>query len=76
MKRFHTGGEGEASPLFDRHAEGLMEDRGFPHYRLVSYSEGIDSETLVARRWARGVIELVATPKSVKPSKRERLAKN
>lgn len=59
MKRFHTGGDGEAEPLFTRHAEGIAEDLGAGEYRLVSYNEGIDSETAVARRWARGVIELL-----------------
>ncbi len=61
MKRFHHGGEGEADQIFKRHAEELAELMGNGAYRLVSYTEGIDSEMTGPRRWSRGVIDLAAT---------------
>lgn len=59
MKRFHAGGEGEAAPLFTRHAEEMAEQLGAGEYRLLSYTEGIDSQVTVPQRWAKGVIELL-----------------
>lgn len=72
MKRFHAGGEGEAEPIFKRHAEDTAEDLGAGEFRLLSYNEGIDSETAVPRRWARGVIELLPV---AGPPRREHTAR-
>ena len=58
MKRFHLGGDGEAEPLFKRHAQDLAEQLASGEYRLISYSEGIDSNVTVPRRWSRGIVEL------------------
>lgn len=58
LKRFHSGAEGEAGLLFKRHAEELAQSLGTGAYRLLAYSEGIDSEITGARRWTRGVIDL------------------
>lgn len=58
MKRFTTGGEGEAYQVFLREAERIARDGGTADYRIAAYSEGIESQTLVARRVARGIIEL------------------
>ncbi|MSQ60261.1 MAG: hypothetical protein EXR36_11630 [Betaproteobacteria bacterium] len=59
MKRFHLGADGESDQVFKRHAEDFAERLGNGEYRLVSYSEGIDSNMSVPRRWGRGVIELL-----------------
>ena len=57
-KRFSTGGDGEAIDIFKRRAGDLAARSGAGGYVLVSYTEGIDSETAGARRVARGVVQL------------------
>jgi len=59
MKRFHTGGAGESQQIFRRRASQLQYEQGFAAYRVLDYSEGIDSQTLGARRVAEGTIRLV-----------------
>lgn len=59
MKRFHTGGSGESMQIFKRRAGQLQAEQGFGAYQIVDYSEGIDSQTLGARRMAEGTIRLV-----------------
>ena len=58
MKRFITGGEGEAVTVFRRTAEKLRQEGGYREYDLVAYSEGIESHVLIAQRVANGVVEL------------------
>ncbi|MBI1396675.1 MAG: hypothetical protein GC151_11900 [Betaproteobacteria bacterium] len=58
-KRFSTGGDGEAQDLFQRRAEEIAYRNGAPGFEILSYSEGIDSETAVARRVAHGVVRLL-----------------
>lgn len=58
MKRFTTGGEGEAYQVFLREAERIARDGGTTDYRIAAFSEGIESQTLAARRVARGIVEL------------------
>lgn len=62
MKRFIAGGEGEAPQVFRREAGRLAQLQGAPGYRIAEFSEGIDSQVLVARRVARGVVELQPVP--------------
>lgn len=59
MKRFHTGGAGESMQILRRRAGQLQGELGFGGYQLMEYSEGIDSQTLGARRVAEGTIRLV-----------------
>lgn len=59
MKRFHTGGSGESMQLLKRRANQLQYEQGFSGYQILEYSEGIDSQTIGARRIAEGVIRLV-----------------
>lgn len=59
MKRFHTGGSGESIQLLKRRASQLQHEQGYSTYQIVEYSEGIDSQTIGARRMAEGVIRLV-----------------
>jgi hypothetical protein len=59
MKRFHTGGSGESIQLLKRRANQLQYEQGFSGYQILEYSEGIDSQTIGARRMAEGVIRLV-----------------
>lgn len=59
MKRFHTGGAGESIQVLKRRASTLREQHGYHGYQIVEYTEGIDSQTLGARRVAAGLIRLV-----------------
>lgn len=56
MKRFHTGGAGEAIQVFKRRAQQLQREQGLGDYQILGYSEGIDSQTLSTRRVAEGTI--------------------
>ena len=58
-KRFTTGGDGEAMPAFNRRAEQLVRDNGAAKYRIVEFSEGVDSAVPIAQRVAQGVVEIV-----------------
>lgn len=59
MKRFQTGGAGEALQVLKRRAGQLKSELGYGGYLILEYSEGIDSRTLGARRVAEGAIKLV-----------------
>lgn len=59
MKRYHTGGAGESIQILKRRASQLQYEQGFGSYQILEYSEGIDSQTLGARRVAEGVVRLV-----------------
>ena len=58
MKRYYTGGAGEARAVFNRRAKALMREGGYSGYEIVEYSEGMDSSVLGAKRTAEGVIRL------------------
>lgn len=58
MKRFTSGGDGEARRVFLREAERLARSSGAADFRIAAFEEGIESETLAARRVARGIVEL------------------
>lgn len=59
MKRYHTGGAGESIQILKRRASQLQYEQGFGSYQIVEYTEGIDSQTIGARRVAEGVVRLV-----------------
>lgn len=56
-KRFTTGGDGEAGQIFNRRAAELAREQG-GDYRVVEYTEGIESAVPVAQRVARGIVEI------------------
>jgi len=58
MRRWHTGGDGEAEVLFRDQARELAQKQGYRHYVILSWVQGIESTAPVAQRWARGEIEL------------------
>ena len=58
MKRWTTGGDGEAVELLHRQAERLAQLQGYSTYRVLSWNEGIQSDMPIAQRWARGVVLL------------------
>lgn len=59
MKRYHTGGAGESMAALRRRVSQLQQELGYGGYQLLEFSEGIESETLGARRVAAGTIKLV-----------------
>jgi hypothetical protein len=58
-KRFTTGGDGEAGQIFSRRASQIAHDNGAEAYRVVEFTEGIESTVPLAQRVAQGVIEIV-----------------
>ena len=58
MKRFITGGEGEAAQVVRRAAEKLRKEGGYAEYAMLEFSEGIESHVLIAQRVAQAVVEL------------------
>ncbi len=58
MRRWHTGGDGEAEVLFREEARELADKQGYRHYVVLSWVQGIDSTAPIAQRWARGEVEL------------------
>lgn len=58
-KRFRIGGDGEAMMVLRRRARQLQIQRGYSGYRILDYSEGIESHTPVAQRFSEGIIQLV-----------------
>lgn len=59
MKRYHTGGSGESVQILKRRASQLQYENGFASYQILEYTEGIDSQTIGARRVAEGTVRLV-----------------
>ena len=59
MKRFYSGGAGEARAAFERRAKALMRERGYQAYEVIEYAEALDSSALGGKRTATGVIRLV-----------------
>lgn len=58
-KRFRTGGDGEAMLVMKRRATQLQHERGYAGYRILDYSEGIQSSTPISQRYSEGVFKLV-----------------
>ena len=58
-KRFTTGGDGEAAQIFFRRAAQLTREAGAASYRVIDYSEGVESNVPIAQRVANGVVEVV-----------------
>lgn len=58
MKRYYTGGAGEARLVFQRRAKDLAQAGGFDGYEVIEYSEGLESSILGSQRFSEGVIRL------------------
>jgi len=59
MKRYYSGGAGEARVVFHRRAKQIMREGGFDSYQVKEYSEGLESSVLGSQRVAEGVIVLL-----------------
>ena len=64
-KSFRVGGDGEAMQVLKRRALQLQRERGYSSYRIVDYSEGIESATPFTYRVSEGTIQLVRAPATV-----------
>lgn len=58
MKRYTSGGAGEARELFHRRAKQLMREGGYARYEVVEYAESLTSAFYGGQRQASGVIRL------------------
>lgn len=58
-KSFRTGGDGESGVILKRRALQLQRKHGFLGYRILDYSEGIESSTPFTHRYAEGTFQLV-----------------
>lgn len=58
-KSFRIGGDGEAYQILKRRASQLQQLKGYDSYRIVAYSEGIESGTPFTYRVGEGTIKLV-----------------
>jgi len=61
MKRYYSGGAGEARATFERRAKALMREGGYNGYEVIEYEEALDSSILGSKRTATGVIRLLRT---------------
>lgn len=59
MKRYYTGGAGEARAVFQRRAKELVRAGGYREFQIIDYSEGMDSNAIGSQRVAEGTIQLV-----------------
>lgn len=66
-KSFRTGGDGETMQILKRRALKLQREKGYADYRILDYSEGIESSTPLTHRVSEGTIQLV---KSQLPARR------
>lgn len=62
MKRFYSGGAGEARSVFHQRAKELMRRGGYTGYQILDYSEGLESSVLGSQRVGQGVIQLTRKP--------------
>ena len=60
-KSFRVGGDGEAYQILKRRAIALQRVHGYSAYRILDYSEGIESSTPLTHRVGGGIIQLVRT---------------
>ena len=65
MKRFHTGGDGEARQVFHRRARELARSNGYSDYEVTRFDESLDSAMLGSQRTVEASIRL--TGKSAMP---------
>ena len=61
-KSFRIGGDGEALRIIRRRALQLQHEKGYTAYRLLDYSEGIESSTPLTHRVSEATIQLVGIP--------------
>ena len=60
-KSFRIGGDGEAYQILKRRALSLQQEKGYAGFRILNYSESIESSTPLTHRIGEGTIQLVRT---------------
>jgi hypothetical protein len=60
-KSFRTGGDGEGIQIVKRRALQLQREKGYAAYRILDYTEGVESSTPLTHRVSEGTIQLVRT---------------
>jgi len=68
MKRFYSGGGGEARSILHRRAKELVQYGGFEGYELLEYNESLESSVLGSQRLAQGVIRLTGVGLDSEPT--------
>ena len=58
MKRYYSGGAGEARVVFQRRARDLVQYGNFDGYEVIEYNEGMESSVLGSQRVCEGIIRL------------------
>jgi hypothetical protein len=58
-KSYRYGGDGEAIQIVKRRALQLQKERGYTDYRILDYTESIDSGTPFTHRTSQATIRLV-----------------
>ena len=61
-KHFRVGGDGEAMQIVKRRALQLQREKGYSGYRLLDYTESVESSTPFTSRVSEGTILLVKHP--------------
>ena len=74
MKRYYSGGAGEARSILHRRAKDLVQYGGFEGYELLEYSESLESSVLGSQRVAQGVIRLTGVGLASDPVTSESIA--
>lgn len=62
MKRFHSGGDGEARLVLHRRARELARSNGYGGYEIQHFEEALDSAMLGTQRVAEATIRLTGKP--------------
>lgn len=58
-KSFRTGGDGESLQIVKRRASQLQRAKGYESYRILDYSEGVESSTPFTHRVSEATIQLL-----------------
>lgn len=68
MKRYYSGGAGEARQVVERRAKGWVRGGKYASYQILEYSESLDSSVLGSQRITEAVIRLVPKPVGAAPA--------
>jgi len=61
-KSFRVGGDGETMQILRRRAQQLQHEKAYADFRILSYSQRIESSTPFTRRVSEGTFQLVGAP--------------
>ena len=61
-RSYRTGGDGEAIQIVKRRALQLQREKGYTDFRILDYTEGIDSSSPLTYRFSEGTVQLMNVP--------------